>query len=140
MGLEYDPRAHAESLGIAIKVSELPTGWRGAYSHYRCTIYIVKGMSMREERSTLAHEVAHGIAGDEFTDFLFFTGKQENRANFLASRALIDFEEYRRAEKLVGAHTPSLAYELNVTESVLKFWQRWLSGSRLPNFEEEKYQ
>ena len=128
MGLEYDPRSHAESLGIAIRSSELLPGWRGAYSHFRRTIYIVEGMSIREERSTLAHEVAHAIAGDEFTDFSFFSDKQEKRANLLASRALIDFEEYRRAEKLHGPHLPSLAYELNVTESVIHFWQRWFAN------------
>ena len=128
MGLEYDPRPHAESLGIAIRSSELPPGWRGAYSHFRRTIYIVEGMSIREERSTLAHEVAHAIAGDEFTDFSFFSDKQEKRANLFASRALIDFEEYRRAEKLHGPHLPSLAYELNVTEFVIHFWQRWFAN------------
>ena len=127
MGLEYDPGSHAESLGIAIKHSELPFYWRGAYSHFRSTIYIVEGMSIREERSTLAHEVAHALAGDEFTDFSFFSDKQEKRANLLASRALIDFEEYRRAEKLHGPHLPSLAYELNVTEFILRYWQKWFA-------------
>ena len=96
-------------------------------------------MSAREERSTLSHEVAHASTGDEFTDLDYFSTKQENRANLRASRALLDFEEYQKAERLHGCHIPSLAQELNVTEEILLFWHRWLSGIQLPRFVGGKY-
>lgn len=127
MGLEYDPKAHAQSLGISIVYMTLPDSWRGAYSLHQNTIYLVSKMSKREERSTLAHEVAHALAGDEFSDFTFLTEKQEMRANLLAASNLIEPSEYRSAERLVGSHIPSLAHELNVTEFIVHFWQKWIA-------------
>ena len=132
MGLAYDPREHAERLQVAVKYGVLPNGWRGAYSHLKHTIYLVEGMSRREERSTLAHEVAHAIAGDEFAKLDFFSIKQESHANLIASRALIDFKEYQNAERLHGGHIPSLAHELNVTELMIQYWQRWLGCNPSP--------
>ena len=140
MGLQYDPRLHAASLGLVVVTFQLPPDWRGAYSHEKKTIYLTPGMSSREERSTLAHEVAHAMAGDEFGGMDYFTAKQENRANLLASRALIDFQEYQRAERLHGYHVPSLAQELNVTEFILRFWRRWFRQTQLPFSEEDTSQ
>ena len=125
MGLESDPHAHALSLGLAIASNALPQGWRGAYSHPHRTIYLVKGMSEREYRCTLAHEIQHAIAGDYLTDLGFINDRQEKLARKRTAKCLIDFKEYSAAEARFGFHLASIAQELQVTTSVLKDWRNW---------------
>lgn len=125
MCLDYDPDIHAESLGLAILEATLPPRWRGAYSHKRRTIYLVKGMSNRERRCTLAHEVQHAIAGDVATDDPYINLRQEKLARRRSADCLIDLLEYFAATSNRGWVATNIAHELNVTMRTLKDWRRF---------------
>jgi Zn-dependent peptidase ImmA (M78 family) len=125
LGLAYDPWAHAARLDIPIINSKLPRGWRGAYRHEDRVIVLVRGMSNRELRSTLAHEVQHAIAGDIRTLFGFINHRQERLASLRAAVLLVDPDEYSTAEQLREGHLISIAHDLNVTLKVVTDWLNW---------------
>lgn len=140
MCLDYDPDSHAESLGLTIiEEAELPTKWRGAYSHQRQTIYLVKGMSNRERRCTLAHEVQHAIAGDVASDDPYISLRMEKLASRRAANCLIDLMEYFAATSNRGWVSTNIAHELNVTMRTLKDWRRVSSLHAVRNFELDRY-
>lgn len=128
MGLSYDPWAHAQELGLTIIEDHLPRGRRGEYWHDERLIILARGLSHRAARSTLAHEIAHAIAGDEPVEFGPMHMKQETRASRLAALLLIDPVEYFSAEALHGGHVPAIAHELNVTPKVLVDWREYAAA------------
>lgn len=128
MGLNYDPWKHAKEIEIPILYLNLPKGWRGGYRHEYRYIILVPGMSYREARSTLAHEIQHAIVGDIPSPFGFITHRQEILANRRAAELLIDPVEYAMAEDLRDGHQPSIARDLNVTMRVLENWRNSLQS------------
>lgn len=128
MGLNYDPWRHAKEIEIPILYLDLPKSWRGGYQHEHRRIILVPGMSYREARSTLAHEIQHALAGDIPSPFGFITHRQEILANRRAAELLIDPIEYALAEDLRDGHQPSIAHDLNVTIRVLKNWRSSLES------------
>lgn len=122
MGLAYCPWEHADRLGLTVIERRLPPQRRGEYWHDERLIVLQAGMSHRAARSTLAHEVAHAIAGDRPTPFGPMHAKAEALASRRAALALVDAREYAIAEQLRGHHLPAIAHELNVTDKVLRDW------------------
>ena len=122
MGLAYDPFAHARELGLNISITPLKDDLSGAYSETERTIFLIPGMSGRERRSVLAHEIQHALAHDSPSAFGFVNFKQEKQADEKAALALIDEAEYRQAEEIHSAHIPTIAHALNVTEEVVETW------------------
>lgn len=122
MGTTYDPWLEVDRLGLEVHEKRLPNGWRGAYDHGEKAIFLARGLSIREARSTLAHEIQHALAGDVPSKFGLINVRQELRARRATALALVDADEYRAAEILRGAHFSSIAYELNVTNRVLTDW------------------
>lgn len=124
MGLQYDPWEAASSLGVNVIERVLPPGWRGAYSHRTRMITLAPGMTFREARSTLAHEVQHAIRGDIPSPFGPLSKRQELAADRGAALLLVDPVEFRLAEELRGGHLSAVAHELEVTEKVIRMWMQ----------------
>lgn len=122
MSKSYDPWGHAQSLGLVIVEKRLRHGRRGEYSHDDGTVLLAPGMSLRECRSVLAHEVQHALVGDVPSRSRLVNARQELRARRATARALIDPSEYAAAERLRGPHLASIAYDLNVTVHVINDW------------------
>lgn len=134
MGLGYDPQIHARELAIDIHfTSQLPHGWRGAYDLTDRCIYLARGMSLREARSTLTHEIAHHLAGDCASDIPVVSARQEHRADLYAARMLIDLDEYRKAEIIHGGNMTLIAHDLHVTRRVVYIWQSFIASSLIPH-------
>lgn len=74
-------------------------------------------------RVTLAHEIAHHLAGDEPTEDPVLHARQERRAWEQAARWLISPAEYALAERLHGPHDGALAHELGVTTHLIRVWR-----------------
>lgn len=122
MGIHYDPWAHAQDLGLTVIEKRLDGTRRGEYWHDQQLVILRKGMSQRAARSTLAHEVAHAVAGDRPTVFGPMHRRAEIRASRTAATWLVNADEYAVAEQLHAGHLPAIAYELNVTTKVLTDW------------------
>lgn len=122
MGRVYDPWKHADELGVDVVEGRLQRDWRGAYDHTARRITLAAGMSHREARSTLAHEVQHALAGDVPSPWGLITERQELLANRRAALALIDPDEYAVAERLRGGYIAGIAHELDVTNAVVRTW------------------
>lgn len=125
MALNYDPWKQAAELEIEIVEGALPVRWRGAYHHDSRLIILTPGMSLRESRSTLTHEIQHALAGDVLSPFGPLRKKQEYLARARTVNALICPIEYASCEELHNFHLPSIAHALNVTNKIVKDWHHF---------------
>ena len=131
MGLDYDPWRHAERLQLTVEEHRLAGRRRGEYRHGERLIVLALGMSHREARSTLAHEIQHAVAGDLPTPFGPLHRRQEIRARRGAAHLLIDVDEYAAAEQLRDGHLRSIAADLDVTWRIVLDWRTYCA-SELP--------
>lgn len=111
----------AAALGVTI--TEHTGGPKGRYTHQARIISLRRGLLHRELRCTLAHELAHAVAGDEPTGIAWLDARMERIADERAARWLITEDTYAAAERLVGPHPGALARELGVTLHILGVWQ-----------------
>lgn len=91
----YDPYQHAEELGVTILYRPPGNGLTGLYIGHRDgrpTVLLKPGMSAREERSTLAHELVHVEHDDRPTADLTWHARRERRCNRVAAGRLIERE------------------------------------------------
>ena len=110
----------AERLGVRIVRHD--GGAPGYYHHPTRTISTRRGMSARQYRSTLAHELGHATYRDVPQPNGHYTRRQEARADRFAARLLITMEAFQDAHAWCGGHLPSVAEELEVNQSILKTW------------------
>lgn len=115
----------AESLGVTVEYANL-THRDGEYRHDLRRIRLRSGMTARQERSALAHEVAHAVFEDCPSKFGPVNAKQERRADEWAALQLISLTDYRDAEENWDGHTAAMAYELGVTQKILHAYHRVL--------------
>lgn len=111
----------AAALGVTI--TEHTGGPKGRYVHQARRISLRRGLLDRELRCTLAHELAHAVAGDEPTGIAWLDARMERIADERAARWLILPADYAAAEALYGPHPGALARELGVTHHILRVWQ-----------------
>lgn len=104
------PRFHVEVTPIAPALAALIRRER--------MILIHSGLTRAERRCALAHEIAHLDAGDRWTRACWFDRRQENRADILAARRLIDLEDLVDVVRWTSA-TVEMAEQLEVTVDVL---------------------
>ena len=116
-----DLYALAAALGVTI--TEHTGGPKGHYTHQTRTISLRRGLLNREHRCTLAHELAHAMAGDEPTGIAWADARMERAADITAARWLITEDAYAAAEALYGPHPGAIARELGVTLHVLATWR-----------------
>jgi hypothetical protein len=123
-GKRYEPHAHAEALGLEVAYARLREGRKGEYRHRDKLIVVRRGLSGRQERCTLTHEIMHALAGHRRSPFGIVNARQEAHADRMASMHLICPDEYALAEELHGSHAGALADELDVTLHMLRVWRR----------------
>lgn len=107
---------------LDVKIVKHDGGLPGYYDHAARTISTRRGMSARQYRSTLAHELGHATYGDTPQLDNHYTQKQEQRADRFAAQLLITMESFRDANSWCGDCLPSIAEELEVNQRILKTW------------------
>jgi Zn-dependent peptidase ImmA (M78 family) len=91
---------------------------RAVWSRDHDIILINETITRAERRCALAHELAHLDVGDEPTSDCWFAARQEQAADELAARRLVDLDDLARA--LTWCEDPrELAECLDVTLDVL---------------------
>ncbi|QQU97755.1 ImmA/IrrE family metallo-endopeptidase [Corynebacterium amycolatum] len=111
----------ATSLNITLTTHN--EGNKGWYHHDSNTISLRSDLRAANYRCTLAHELAHALAGDEPTGIDHFDRRMERAADMVAANMLIAPEDYETAETLYGPHAGAIARELGVTRHLLTVWQ-----------------
>lgn len=114
---------YALAAALGVTTTEHTGGPKGHYTHQTRTISLRRGLLNREHRCTLAHELAHAMAGDEPTGIAWADARMERAADITAARWLITEDAYAAAEALYGPHPGALARELGVTHHTLQVWQ-----------------
>lgn len=112
----YDPKAHAEDLGISVKLHPVRTAKALTLPDQKI-ILIRPRLHAVHFRSVLAHEIVHF----EFLDFGCLPW-QEERADRIAAQRLIQHGDLRRAASMYD-HEDLIARELDVTTKILKAWK-----------------
>jgi hypothetical protein len=111
----YDPWDHGASLGIRVVERRLP-GPLLAYWHSPSrTVVLDDGLSHRERRCSLAHELVHVERRDECAQ----TARVEAAVHLVAARRLISFRHLLAAVPAAGT-LQRLADELVVDEPTLE--------------------
>jgi Zn-dependent peptidase ImmA (M78 family) len=93
---------------------------RGLYHDDERLIVLNTRLTGAQATATLAHEMGHAAFGDRAS-----TPRAERRASEYGAALVIDEQDYRRAESLVGPHPGALADELGVTRHLVEAWRRW---------------
>lgn len=83
------------------------------------------GMTYRQKRCALAHELMHWRRGDQ-TCSTCESCRQERRARRDTALALIDPVDYATAENVCDGDPSAIADELEVTKQVIDDWQNLL--------------
>ena len=114
---------HDLAAAIGARVESHAAGPKGRYVHQTRTISIRCDLGPTRYKCTLAHELAHAMAGDEPTGIAWADARMERAADITAARWLITEDAYAAAEALYGPHPGALARELGVTHHTLQVWQ-----------------
>lgn len=117
----YSPWAELARTDLVLEwADDLPAGRLGEYDHDWRVVRLRNGMTRRQARSVLCHELRHAEAGDEFSTCDRANLRQEQRADRDAARLLIEVEALRAAALLHGHHHSAVAVELRVSDNLLK--------------------
>jgi IrrE N-terminal-like domain len=115
----------ADALGVTVEYAKLATR-NGEYRHDLKRIRLRDGMTIRQERSVLAHELAHAVFADVPSKFGPVSAKQERRADEWAALRLITPAAYRASEEAWDGHPAAIAYDLGVTTKLVTAFRRVL--------------
>ncbi|HWV49299.1 MAG TPA: ImmA/IrrE family metallo-endopeptidase [Microbacterium sp.] len=118
-------RDMADALGLTIEYVNLATR-DGEYRHDLNLIRLREGMTLRKERCTLAHELAHAVFADVPSKFGPVNAKQERRADEWAAMRLIGLNQYQAAEEQWSGNIGAMAFDLGVTTKIIRAYQRVL--------------
>ena len=111
----------ADTIGVTVETHL--AGPKGRYVHRTRTVSLRADLGPTRYRCTLAHELAHAVAGDEPTGIGWLDARMERIADERAARWLITPDAYAAAEALYGPHPGAIARELGVTLHILQTWQ-----------------
>ena len=115
-----EPLLHQAAAELGVTIEENPD--LSCTAHYNCdnnTIEIRPYLPRRVRRCAIAHELGHARYGHTYS-----TPKAELQANRYAAQLLINVDDYREAELLYGENVNKLAYELDVTPTLVDTFQR----------------
>lgn len=109
-------------LDLAHKITGHPVLWyrggpKGEWDGRRITLR--HGMSDRQTRSTLAHEIAHAARRDPPGHYPTY----EQRADRAAAHLLITPDAYAQAEMMFGTDIDRIAAELGTTRHLATVWR-----------------
>ncbi|MDK4286975.1 ImmA/IrrE family metallo-endopeptidase [Corynebacterium pseudodiphtheriticum] len=119
-----NPDLHRLADTLGVRLVRHNGGPKGFYNHYARIISTRRGLSIAAYRSTLAHELGHAYYKDEPTENAHYSGKQERRADQFAAQLLLNEESVKAAMIWHNEHISPAAYELEVTQHLLKVWLR----------------
>lgn len=120
MNKPQDPWAITKTYNITVTYTG-STHYAGLHQHG--TIYLAKGLTEREERSVLAHELGHYFRGETHI-WADAAPKAEAAADLYAAELLIDEAELNRLARCYPDEPGRIAYELGVADWVLDAWVR----------------
>lgn len=115
----------AAALNLTIEYFPLATR-NGEYRHDLKRIRLREGMTLRQERCALAHELAHAVFEDVPSKFGPVNAKAERRADEWAALTLISADNYRYAEERWDGRIGAMAYDLGVTKRLISVYQSLL--------------
>ncbi|GGH33926.1 ImmA/IrrE family metallo-endopeptidase [Microbacterium album] len=98
----------------------------GGYHDGSRTVRLNPHMPRRLARSVLAHELGHAVHGHTPTIFGPQHARQERAAFEWAARLLIDRDAFAEVERLRDGHSPSMAYDLDVTVEIVDAYKGML--------------
>ncbi|MEH3078187.1 MAG: hypothetical protein PGN11_16240 [Quadrisphaera sp.] len=127
----YDPAVHADALQVQVIRKVLRSGRWGAYDHRCRTVYLVPGLTSRQERATLAHEVVHAEHEDHVIGDGWWDARTERRADETAARRLVHGAALERAMMLHPDDPAAVAEELDVPRWLLLVALRMRAAQRL---------
>lgn len=111
----YDPWEHCATLGLRVIRRDLRAPLRACWHPPSRTVILDRGLSQRERRCSLAHELVHVERGDECRQ----AAKVEAAVHLVAARRLITIEQLAGA--LAWTRDPHvLADELWVDDVTLE--------------------
>lgn len=114
-GDEYNPWREARMAGIRVISRDLPGALRGVWHMPSRTVILDSGLSQRERRSVLCHELVHSERGDACRQ----SARVEAEVHAVAARRLVPLE--RLVDALRWARSEScLADELWVDETIVR--------------------
>ena len=123
-GLSYgDMRRFADSLGVAVCSRSLPGELEGFYHAPTNLIVIDRSMDYTMKRCTLTHELVNSSHGDSTCVPVIHT-RIENRTRRETATLLVSPTDYALAETMYEGDVALIALELDVTEQVVKDYQR----------------
>lgn len=115
MGEWYHPWREAESARIRVISRDLPGALRGFWHSPSRTVVLDRGLSQRERRSVLAHELVHAERGDACRQ----SARVEAEVHEIAARRLVPLD--RLVDAMRWARSEScLADELWVDETIVR--------------------
>lgn len=112
---------------LGVRVVTHGAGPKGWFDRDSSTISVHSALRGANLRCTLAHELAHAMAGDRMTGNPFFDRRMERAADVAAASMLIDCETYRELEALHDGRAGAIARELGVTVELLEFWKSYIA-------------
>ncbi|KFI72420.1 hypothetical protein BMIN_0315 [Bifidobacterium minimum] len=118
-----DMRRFADSLGVAVCSRSLPGELEGFYHAPTNLIVIDRSMDYTMKRCTLTHELVHWSHGDSTCVPVIHT-RIENRTRRETATLLVSPTDYALAETMYEGDVALIALELDVTEQVVKDYQR----------------
>ncbi|RAV34876.1 ImmA/IrrE family metallo-endopeptidase [Corynebacterium heidelbergense] len=107
---------------LQVNLTKHDQGPPGYYHHATRTISTRRGMSARQYRSTLAHELGHAAYGDTPTLNTHYSQRQERRADKFAAHLLITTEAFCDAYAWAQGNFQEIADELEVNQRILRAW------------------
>lgn len=116
----------ADALGVSVEHTPLARR-DGEYRHDLKLIRLREGMTLRLERSILAHELGHAVFGDVVSKHGPVNAKQERRADEWAALRLITPQAYAAAEERWHGHVGAIAYDLGVISRLVTTYQGLLT-------------
>lgn len=116
---------HCADMGVMVEYVDLGPTRHGEY-HHPDLIRISNRATGAQGLSALAHEVGHAVACEK--------GATANcsRADEYGAALVIEPEDYRAAELMVGEHAGALARYLGVTRRLVLAWRRWYLRTHPP--------
>jgi hypothetical protein len=121
----------AFSHGINIDEADLPEDYEGIFVRQKRIIVLASGLCDYQIRCVLPHELIHCEYSDEFCNgYGDVDSKAECRTARLTARRLIDSRRYAAVERMYNTTSVHfLACQLDVTEKVIRDYQRFVLGS-----------
>lgn len=117
-----NPDLHKLAEALGVRTQSHTGGGKGYYDAHTHTITTRRGMSIRQYKSTLAHELAHAIRRDTPIDNEILHARNEHRVDIIAANMLITTEAFIDAYIWHNGHMGAIADELEVTKHLLNTW------------------